>query len=381
MSIYFLTGASGAVGSAIVPLLLAEPDTQVRVLLRADSDTTLAKRMEDLLAFWGWIDDGDKRARVKALRGDAASPKFGLPESQYAELLSECTHVIHCAGTVRMNLSLEDARHSAVGSAGEILGLARGLAEAGRLRKVEYVSTLGVAGKRPGILPEAWLDEPHPFHNTYEQAKAEAEELVRLAVADEGMPVTVHRPSMVIGDSRDGRIIHFQIFYFICEFLSGRKTYGLYPNFGAAQLDTIPVNWVADAIVASSRDPAMAGRILHLCSGPDLAIGLEELKSIVRGRFKTHGLQVPTGINLPVPAFALLARLAAAVAPKSQRKALATLPIYLDYLADQQGFGNPGYAAWLETRGLKLAKARDYLPKVLAYYLDTRYGVARSSDT
>ena len=48
MSIYFLTGGTGAVGSAIVPVLLAEPDTEVRLLLRADSDAALAQRLEDL---------------------------------------------------------------------------------------------------------------------------------------------------------------------------------------------------------------------------------------------------------------------------------------------------------------------------------------------
>jgi len=373
MSIYFLTGGTGAVGSAIVPLLLAEPDTEVRLLLRADSDASLGKRLDELIRFWGWTEEPGKQARIKALRGDAAAVQFGLSEPKYDELVAECDHVLHCAGTVRMNLPLEEARRSAVGSAQQVLDFSRRLAAAGRLRKIEYVSTLGVAGKRPGILPEAWLDEPRAFHNTYEQAKAEAEELVRAAVIGEGLPATVHRPSMVIGDSRDGRIIHFQIFYFICEFLSGRKTLGLYPDFGEVRLDVIPVNWVAEAIVASSREPATAGRIFHLCSGPELAPRLRELQDVVRNAFQAHGLKVPPGINLPSGLFAALARLATRLAPASQRKALSTLPIYLDYLADQQGFGNPAYSAWLSRRGLKLPRPEGYLPQVVGQYLDTRY--------
>lgn len=373
MSIYFLTGGTGAVGSAIVPLLLAEPDTEVRLLLRADSDTALAQRLEDLLRFWGWTDFHDKRVRIKAYRGDAALPNFSLHDAQYAELVSECTHVIHCAGTVRMNLSIEDARRSAVGSAQETVNFARQLAATGRLRKFEYVSTVGVAGKRPGALPEIWMDEPRAFHNTYEEAKAEAEEIVRSAIAGEGLPLTVHRPSMVIGDSRDGRIIHFQIFYFICEFLSGRKTLGLYPDFGEVRLDVIPVDWVAEAIVAASLDPQTAGEIFHLCSGPELAPRLEDLKASVRTAFKAHGLSVPPGIRLPRRGFAALARLAAGLAPVSQRKALATLPIYLDYLADRQGFDNAKYTAWLASRGMRLPRAEDYLPGMLDYYLNKRY--------
>jgi thioester reductase-like protein len=373
MSVYFLTGGTGAVGSAIVPLLLADPATEVRLLMRAESDAALAQRLESLASFWGWTESSDKRARVKAYRGDAAVPNFNLPDAQYAELTEECTHLIHSAGTVRMNLSIEDARRSAVGSAQATVEFARRLATAGRLQKFEYVSTVGVAGKRPGALPEIWMDESREFHNTYEQAKAEAEDVVRSAIVDEGLPVTVHRPSMVIGDSRDGRIIHFQIFYFICEFLSGRKTLGLFPDFGEVQLDVIPVDWVAEAIVASSRDPATAGRIFHLCSGPDRAPRLEALKATVRSAFKAHGLSVPLGIRLPRGGFAALARLAARLAPAAQRKALSTLPIYLDYLADRQGFDNTEYLKWLASRDKHLPQAAAYLPGVLGYYMDKRY--------
>lgn len=376
MSVYFLTGGTGAVGSAIVPLLLDAPGTQVRLLLRAESDVALAQRLESLAGFWGWDESSDKRARVKAYRGDAAVPNFNLPDGQYAELAGECTHLIHSAGTVRMNLSIEDARRSAVGSAQATVAFARRLAAAGRLQKFEYVSTVGVAGKRPGALPEIWMDETREFHNTYEQAKAEAEEIIRSAIVDEGLPVTVHRPSMVIGDSRDGRIIHFQIFYFICEFLSGRKTLGLFPNFGEVQLDVIPVDWVAEAIVAASRDPATAGRIFHLCSGPDRAPRLEALKATVRGAFKSHGMRVPWGIRLPRGGFAALTRLAARLAPAAQRKALSTLPIYLDYLADRQGFDNTEYLNWLGSRAQHLPPAQDYLPGVLDYYLGKRYPVS-----
>lgn len=373
MSVYFLTGGTGAVGSAIVPILLEAPDTEVRLLLRAESDAALAQRVKALFDFWGWTDSTDKQVRVKAYRGDAALQNFSLPDQQYAELAGECTHVIHSAGTVRMNLTIEDARRSAVGSAQATVDFARRLAAGGRLCKFEYVSTVGVAGKRPGALPEIWIDEPRDFHNTYEQAKAEAEEVVRRAISNEGLPVTVHRPSMVIGDSRDGRIVHFQIFYFICEFLSGRKTLGLYPNFGEVQLDVIPVDWVAEAIVAASRDAQTVGRIFHLCSGPQLAPRLDELRDNVCSAFKAHGLSVPPGIRLPPRWFAALARLASHLAPAAQRKALATLPIYLDYLADQQGFDNAEYLAWLASRGMSAPHFKDYLPAVLNSYLNKRH--------
>ena len=269
----------------------------MRLLVRAEDETALATRLNELVRFLEFADVSEKLTRIEAVRGDATLQQFGLPDREYGTLAEECSHVIHAAGSVRMNLSLEEARRSAVASAREILGFARKMADAGRLEKIEFVSTVGIAGKRVGSLPETWIDEPREFHNTYEQAKSEAEDLVRHAVEHEGLPITVHRPSMVIGDSRDGRVIHFQIFYFICEFLSGRRTLGLYPDFGDVRLDIIPADRVAGAIVAASGDNSTTGRIFHLCSGPD-APRLEALKTTVCRAFADHGLAIPRSMEL-----------------------------------------------------------------------------------
>ena len=120
----------------------------------------------------------------------------------------------------------------------------------------------------PGALPERWITESREYHNTYEQAKAEAEVLVARGVA-EGLPITVHRPSMVVGDSRTGDVMRFQIFYHLVEFLSGRRTFGFFPAFGATRLDIVPVDYVANAVVWSSGRQDTVGRILHLCAGPE----------------------------------------------------------------------------------------------------------------
>ncbi|TVT57257.1 MAG: NAD-dependent epimerase/dehydratase family protein [Azoarcus sp. PHD] len=373
MNTYFLTGASGAVGSAIVPLLHANENVKLRILLRAESDQHLAERFEKLCAFWGIAADAETRRRIAPLRGDAAEPNFGMPPDDYAKVVSDTTHIVHCAASVRMNLSLEEARHSAVGSMQAILTLARKLAENGTLRKIDLVSTVGIAGKRSGALPETWIDEPREFHNTYEQSKSEAEALARKALEEEKLPITIHRPSMVIGDSRDGKIIHFQIFYFICDFLSGRRTFGLYPDFGDVRLDTIPVNTVASTIVSSSTDPETVGSIFHLCSGPEKSIRLVDLRLLVRDAFHRHGLNVPFALKLPIGLFMGALNLAGRFMQPEQRRALATLPIYMDYLADQQGFDNRKYSAWLESRKEAIPDAKDYLPRVLARFLEQKH--------
>jgi thioester reductase-like protein len=167
---YFVTGATGAIGSALAPLLLEEAGTRVKLLIRADSSEDLTARLEALFRFWEVGPENlDFRGRVQALRGDVTAPRFGLDEATYAALCRECTHIVHAAGNVRMNLPLEKARSSAVGSAKNIVALARACSS---LKKVEFVSTVGVGGRLPRV-PEDWLTEPRDFHNTYEQSKAE----------------------------------------------------------------------------------------------------------------------------------------------------------------------------------------------------------------
>jgi len=367
---YFVTGATGVVGSSLVPVLLRDPDARVCLLVRAGSGDELSARLETLYRFWGVApDDTAVRSRVDAVPGDATVPRFGLDELAYRALAEGCTHIVHAAGLVRMNLPIEEARRSAVGSAHNVVTLARTCA---RLRKLDVVSTVGVGGRLQYAIPERWLTEPRGFHNTYEQAKAEAEDFLREEMARQPLPLTVHRPSMVVGDSRDGRIISFQVFYFLCEFLSGRRTLGLYPDFGDARLDIIGCDIVAEAIAAASGDPKTIGRIFHLCSGPSDALRISELKQVVRRTFDEHGIAVPGDHVMPRQWFSRLARLVALTATQRTRKTVSPLLVYLDYLADDQVFDDTEFRRWLLRRGQQCPPPTQYLMAVLDFFCQRR---------
>jgi thioester reductase-like protein len=370
MKTYFVTGASGAVGSAVVEELLRDPDVRLKLLIRAKSAQELAERLRGLLGYWG-IADGTAAARIEALAGDTTRPMLGLPEEVYVRLASECTHVIHSAGVVRMNLPIEEARRSAVGAAREVIALARRAAMDGHLEKVEFVSTVGVGGRLPGTLPERWIHEPRGFHNTYEQCKAEAEVDVEAAVK-EGLPITVHRPSMVVGDSRTGRIIHFQVFYHLAEFLSGARTRGILPDPGATQLDIVPCDYVAKAIVWSSRSESTRGSVLHLCAGPGLSLTIARLREMVRIAFVGHGRVLPRPVTVPSWLFRAAIPAVGAVAPERDRRALSTLPIFLDYMAEAQSFGNPQTVARLSPAGIRLPDVTALAYRILHFYLCSR---------
>ncbi len=262
MKLFFLTGASGSIGSALVPLLLKQPDTRIMILLRASDQNHLKKRFAELVTYWGFDHDyADKH--IIPCRGDMTQTFLGMDNKNYTKLIKECTHIIHCGGVVRMNLPLDEARKSALGTAREIVNLAQKAIKDGRLEKIEYLSTVGVIGKSTALLDEKPVTAPRTFHNTYEQAKAEAEEYLVSEIEENNLPLTIHRPSMVVGDANTGKAISFQVFYHLCEFLSGRYTLGILPNLTGAALDIVPVDYVTKVIAWSAATQLTSGKFMH----------------------------------------------------------------------------------------------------------------------
>jgi nucleoside-diphosphate-sugar epimerase len=272
-----------------------------------------------------------------------------------------------------MNLPLEVARTAAVTAVEHVLAFCEAGARAGVFEKAEFVSTVGVGGRWKGPLPERWIDEPRSFHNTYEESKAEAETVVARAIAA-GLPATVHRPSMVVGDSRTGHIPHFQVFYHLAEFIAGRRTFGLLPPLAGRTVDLVPSDFVAAAIAWSSTEKAARGKVLHLCAGPAEAVPLEWLRDHVRRQVRDRGLDSPRIRSVSPGLLGGVARLVAPLVGERTRRALSTLPIFLDYLGEEQVFGNQATSALLAKVPIELPRAAAYLGPVLDYYLDARYG-------
>ena len=366
MKHYFITGATGAIGAALVPLLLQDRDNTVSLLIRAENQGHLQDRLEELYAFWAFEKDDDRRQRVTGIIGDISQLRFGMDDDTYARISGRCTHIIHCAGNVRMNLPLEAARECSVDSARNVVALAE--ASLKTLEKVEFVSTVGVGGRMPGIVPETWIDAERDFHNTYEQAKAEAEDYIR-EQTEKGLPVTVHRPSMVVGDSKTGKIIHFQIFYHLCEFLSGKRTLGVVPDTGGAKLDTIPADYVAKIIAWASMNRETSGRVLHECSGPEHSLKISDLGERVRRAFQVKEKYGIRTIQIPVWLFKAALPVIGLLVPARSKRAMKALPVFFDYLSSDQGFDNRKTREILEGN-LRFPHVDEYLGNVLDCYLE-----------
>lgn len=359
---FLITGATGAIGSAIIPLIV-EKKAQAYLLIRGRDREEVQYKFSLLKNFW---DIPNIEEWVKPIQGDVERSGLGLSKEDEKFLTQDITHIIHCAGKVKMNLSIEEARHSAIDSTKNILDF---IHKCPNFTKLEFVSTVGVAGRTISRLEERYYSEARSYHNTYEQSKAEAEAFLEPFIQD--IPTTLHRPSMVVGDSRTGKIIHFQIFYYLCEFLSGKKTFGVMPDLEGATLDIVPCDYVAKSIVESAFNPNFAGKVMHLSSGHD-ALPLTQLKKQVRSAFQKRGITIPNEINLPLSLIKGGLFLAAPFLSAQTKKTISTLPIFLDYLGSRQIFENTLTVERLKGKGVVLPAANDYMQHLFDYYFSKK---------
>ena len=268
-----ITGATGFLGREVVRSLLADPDIHLIALIRADDPPGLAKRLRRLA-------EGlppDQATRLEALRGDIALPRLGLGAAPFQALSERIDRVVHVAATTSFDHPLAEARTINVGGTRAALALCRPVPARGGSGRLDYVGTTYVAGDRQGIAREDELDVGQGFRNTYEQSKLEAEKLCREAQGE--LPVAIHRPSIIVGDSRSGKTSSYKTIYWPMKVLV--RFYGLWrpviprlvrlPVSPDCVLDIVPVDYVADAVARLYHLPEAAGRCYHLAAGPEAA--------------------------------------------------------------------------------------------------------------
>ena len=280
MSTTFLTGATGFVGQAVLARLLERTDRHIHTLVRAENQENADARMRGVLA--ALYDDVDRYAdRVHAVPGDLVEPDLGLSEEARDRVATAVDEIVHCGASVSFELPLRDSRAINVAGTARMLGLAEACVERGGLRRMTYVSTAYVAGTRRDEVREDELGAGQDFRNPYEQSKHEAETMVRAHQAK--LPITIARPSIVVGERGTGWTSSFNVIYGpLRAFASG--AYPVLPGRSNAIVDVVTVDYVADAVLALTAAPEAEGGTYHLVAG-DGAATLGELGELAADRF------------------------------------------------------------------------------------------------
>jgi long-chain acyl-CoA synthetase len=168
---------------------------------------------------------------------------------------------VHCAASISFTLPLDEARRINVEGTRQLVALASEARDRGVLERFVHVSTAYVAGDRVGLVSEHDGDVGQGFRNTYERTKLEAEQIV----TGSGLPAAIVRPSVIVGDSATGWTQAFNVIYWPLQAFA-RGLFPTVPGDPGASLDIVPVDTVANALLALLTGPVRGGAF-HIVSG------------------------------------------------------------------------------------------------------------------
>jgi long-chain acyl-CoA synthetase len=352
---------------AVLARLVERTDRRVLVLVRAASQAEADARVGGVMA--SLFDAPDRYAgRVEAVCGDLTAPGLGLGTKR-ERIAEDVGEIIHGAASVAFDLSLAESRAINVEGTRRVLELAAACASRGAgLRRLTYVSTAYVAGDRRGWALETELDLGQRFRNGYEQSKHEAESLVD--GLRERLPITVVRPSIVVGERGTGWTASFNVIYGpLRAFAAG--TYPVIPGRRGAVLDVVTVDHLADAILALTASPAAAGGTFHIVGG-EHATTLGELTRLAARRFdRPKPRLVPPRIYRAVLHPVMLRR-----GDPQTRRRLERSEVYFPYFSLALRFNDRDARALLDPLGIRATPIVEYFDALIDFAEAARWGRA-----
>jgi thioester reductase-like protein len=280
--VLFVTGYPGFIGKRLVRRLAEQLRGQrARMVLLVQSQFAAGARAE-LQAL------GARQAEV--IEGDVVRMHLGLSGPEWKRIGAELTEVWHLAGLDDLGADPELIRRVNVEGTRNVLELARG---APRITRFNHFSSAYVSGDRVGVILEDELVMGQRFHNVYEESKFRAEVLVQRAKQE--LPVTIYRPSIVVGDSQTGEIDRFDGPYYMAVLVvSSPLLVPLpLPGEGAAPLNVVPIDFVVEAALAIGGNPAAKGRTVHLVDPAPLSARRVYETIAARARRKVPVVSIP----------------------------------------------------------------------------------------
>jgi NAD(P)-dependent dehydrogenase (short-subunit alcohol dehydrogenase family) len=258
--VYVVTGGTGFIGRFLVERLLARPDAEVHVLVRAGSRAKLA----ELAQRWGAPD------RVHALVGDLGAERLGVADADVDRLRGTVDHFFHLAALYDMTADEESNATANVAGTRSAVALANELG----VGCLHHVSSIAVAGTYRGHFREDMFDEGQKLPSAYHRTKFEAERIVR---ARAEVPWRVYRPAVVVGHSKTGEMDKIDGPYYF--FTAIKKIRSLLPEWfplvgpELGYTNIVPVDFVAAALDHIAHQPGLDGQAFHLTAPRSIKSG------------------------------------------------------------------------------------------------------------
>jgi len=262
----FLTGSTGYIGAHVAANLLGQHGASLNLLVRARDPEEAAVRLWEGLQlhlefprFYEFL-----QTRIRVFRGDLTAPRFGLSQEDYERLTHTTDSVIHCAASLNRKSEKSCLNVNLRGTL-EVLLLAQKSNYYHGLRRFSFVSTVAVAGKRKNeiVTEDRAIDWERSDYDPYARTKKFCEHMVRQLLPD--VPITIFRPSIVLGDSRHPETTQFDMVKAFV-FLAGLQAL---PFRASDRVDIVNVDFVAGAIAEVHQKENPKYDTYHLSSGSD----------------------------------------------------------------------------------------------------------------
>jgi len=261
----FMTGATGYIGSYATEWLLRNTDHELALLVRAPDYDAGVERIWKSLQLHMQADELHRHLdRICFISGDLTEPGLGVSAADYDWLISNAESVLHLAAALNFRSERACTNHNLRGTL-SVIKLARAIQEDHPLRRFTQVSTVAVAGNRPGavVMEDEPLDWSQPDFNPYTRTKKFCEHMVRELLPD--VPCLVLRPSSVIGDSRFPETTQFDMVRAVCALTD----LPVLPLSADIRLDIVNADWVGPSIADLHVREDLAHDTYHLSAGAE----------------------------------------------------------------------------------------------------------------
>ncbi len=294
----FLTGSTGYIGAHVAAGLLERHSDRLNLLVRAkdqhEAEVRLWKAMQLHFAFPEF--HRYLRERITIFRGDLTSAHFGLSGDDYGRLIESTDSLIHCAALLNRKSERACQNVNLRGTL-EVVKLGMAARDHHGLRRFSHVSTVAVAGHRRNevVREDDAIQWDREDYDPYARTKKFCEHMIRELLPD--VQRTIFRPSIVLGDSRHAETTQFDMvraFVFLASL-------PVLPFRSNDQIDIVPVNYVADSIVALHQKSRPGYEIYHLSSGTRSQTYRELTDALARARGKRRPMFWP-GLERPFTA-------------------------------------------------------------------------------
>jgi len=231
---YFVTGATGFIGSRLVSKLLERKGTVYFLVRRKDPKT-----LKGLYEKWG-VD----AKRAVAIKGDITKNNLGISAADQKKLSGKIKHFYHLAAIYDIAAPAKPQIKT------NVLGTENTLALAHKIKAgcFHMVSSIAAAGLYKGVFREDMFEEATGLEDSpYHKTKHDSEGLVRTTCK---MPYRIYRPGVVVGDSKTGEMGKVDGPYYFFKMI--QKTRRLLPQWmptigvEGGRINIVPVDYVTN---------------------------------------------------------------------------------------------------------------------------------------